>query len=604
MGTGPFLEHFLGFIGQVGLFEFIQIPILLTFMCIAFRNPAFGEPAFTRIEASIRPMADRPFLAAGVIALTAVILRALVMPITGTPEATLDDDCSIILQADTYLSGHLANHIKLSPDFESVYILLAPSYSSMYPVLRSFPLLLGKVIGLDYWAGVWAVMAGLCAATYWMLKAWIEPRYAMAGALLVLVRFGLFSTWENAYWGAAFTALGGLLMLGGYGRLVRRPTPLAGLCIGLGVLILMTTRPYEGLLFAAPCGAALIVRFVVASPRGKASLLAPGLLTAAFVGAGAALTAAHDRAVTGDWKTAPYSVYRKTTAETPPFLFEKPLSPTVPARYVQTRIALDREGGDYMAAKGAGGMIRALIARLFNYWDFYVGFALTIPLIVGLPALRRHVDVAACGLVLLLGLALETWGHAHYAAPAFGVVMLVIMTGFRRLRAWSQDGRPVGKAMSRVIPAALVIGLPPPVAFAIIIGHGFSNAHLSAPCCAMLPPSIHGSVERVVERSGGAAIVIVDSGPGAPRETVVYNHADVPSERIIWVNKDPLWNDLTIRRFPGRRLWRLTWLPAHAACLTPDEPLSPLVKRAAASGGWIGAPGPLCPGGLTHAAWL
>ena len=35
-------------------------------------------------------------------------------------------------------------------------------------------------------------------------------------AFIVIIRYGLFSLWVNAYWGGAFTALGGALLLGGF----------------------------------------------------------------------------------------------------------------------------------------------------------------------------------------------------------------------------------------------------------------------------------------------------------------------------------------------------------------------------------------------------
>ena len=82
--------------------------------------------------------------------------------------------------------------------------------------------------------------------------------------------------------------------------------------VGSGVVILMTTRPYEGLAYAAPFGAALIIQFIRSTSLERRSLIPAGVAAAIVVAAGVGLSFADNQVVTGDWKVSPYSLYIQT----------------------------------------------------------------------------------------------------------------------------------------------------------------------------------------------------------------------------------------------------------------------------------------------------
>ena len=104
------------------------------------------------------------------------------------------------------------------------------------------------------------------------------------------------------------------------------PSLLNGALIGLGVFILMTTRPYEGMFFALPLGAALVLRFIRSTAPERRSLIPAGLMAAVLVAAGFGLTLAHNEAVTGDWKVVPDSLYRQAYGGSAPVLSDEPAS--------------------------------------------------------------------------------------------------------------------------------------------------------------------------------------------------------------------------------------------------------------------------------------
>src|SRR5438876_236418 len=68
---------------------------------------------------------------------------------------------------------------------------------------------------------------------------------------------GVFSYWMNSYWGGAAAAIGGSLLLGAMGRLMRRITLRDSFLFGLGIAILANSRPYEGFCLSLATVAAL-----------------------------------------------------------------------------------------------------------------------------------------------------------------------------------------------------------------------------------------------------------------------------------------------------------------------------------------------------------
>src|SRR5207247_6501689 len=113
----------------------------------------------------------------------------------------------------------------------------------------------------------WLSAALACAAVTWMLLPWMHERWALGGGVLLALHPAMLG-WSHSYWGAALSILGGALMVGNVGRvlnpsaaekaaafggrLVENPSHIRdSLLLGLGVVLLAATRPWEGFMLTA-----------------------------------------------------------------------------------------------------------------------------------------------------------------------------------------------------------------------------------------------------------------------------------------------------------------------------------------------------------------
>ncbi|HEX5229325.1 MAG TPA: hypothetical protein VFW44_16530 [Bryobacteraceae bacterium] len=206
----------------------------------------------------IEPLARRLSTKTGwcmlLFALLPVAFRLAMLPVHGVPSPKVYDEFGHLLVADTLLHFRFANppHL-LHQFFETFFVLQTPSYASIYPIGEGLTLAIGRAIFGVPWAGVLLTTSAMCALTYWMLRGWLAPEWALVGGLLGVIEFGPLNAWANSYWGGGLAACAGCLAFGVLPRLRGSGSAPLGALMGLAVGISWLCRPYETIFLTLSC---------------------------------------------------------------------------------------------------------------------------------------------------------------------------------------------------------------------------------------------------------------------------------------------------------------------------------------------------------------
>jgi hypothetical protein len=541
-------------------------------------SPLLGQRWFRAVERNFAKLARRRRLAVACTSLAALAARAALLPVLPARAPVITDEFSYLLAADTFTSGRLTNPTHpMWVHFESMHILQHPSYASMYHLAQGLILAAGKRVASQEWFGVYLSVALMCALVCWMLQGWLPPQWALLGGVLAILRLGLFGYWINSYWGGAAAAIGGLLVLGALPRIQRKPRVRDSVLMAVGMVILANSRPYEG--FVLSLSVCVLLFLWILKKRGTTLQMAlartvlPALAVLTLAGAGMGY---YYWRVTGNPFRMPYQVDRDQYAPAGIFLWERP-RPTPVYRNQQMReFYAGWELTKFMEAKSPLGLAKNTIGKIGAFWMFFLGPALTLPLLF-LPRIardRRMRPLVIIGAVFLVGLGLNTWFYAHYAAPITGLIYAIVLQGLRHLRVWRWHGRPSGLLLARAVPVLCL---------------GMALLRVCAqPLGFYMPPdwpmtwyyTRPGNTERAriqtrLEQEPGSQLAIVRYKPGHNFfEEWVYNKADINNAKVIWARElDDSSNRALIRYFYDRNVW-LVETGSEAATITP-YPASP-----------------------------
>ncbi len=556
----------------------IELLALLILAKLAFSTPRFAEHWLAAAEMAFRNLARRRRLAVVCTGLAALAGRAALLPLLPIRAPVITDEFSYLLAADTFASGRLTNPTHpMWVHFESMHILQRPTYASMYHLGQGMILAAGKIVAGHEWAGVYASVGLMCALVCWMLQAWLPPHWALLGGVLAVMRLGLFGYWINSYWGGAVPAIGGLLVLGALPRIMRRTRLRDTLLMASGIVILANSRPYEGFLLSLAVCIFLLAWIV--KKRGPALKIVvirtvlPALLILAPAGAGMGY---YYWRVTGSPFRMPYQVARDQYAPARIFLWEHPNPAPVYRNPEMRDFYVGWELAKFMEAKTPLGLAKNTIGKIGAFWMFFLGPALTVPLIF-LPCIvkdRRMRPLVIIGGVFLAGLSLNTWFYAHYAAPITGLTYAIVLQGLRHLRVWRWRGKTTGLLLARSVPV-LCLGM-------VLV------RVCAQPLSFYMPPdwpmtwyyTRPGNTERAriaaqLEQEPGRQLAIVRYAHGHNFfEEWVYNKASIDGARVVWARElDEASNRELIRYFNDRRVW-LVQADANPPMVSP-YPLRP-----------------------------
>ena len=532
---------------------------------LSFLLPRLGGSWIARIERTFTQLARRQGLAVAAVGCAAFFLRLAILPVCPIPLPFVPDDFSFLLAADTFAHGRLVNPMPaMWIHFESIHLTTAPTYVSMYFPSNGLLLAASKVLFGHPWFGLLIASSLMCAAICWMLQAWLPPTWALLGGILAILRLGLFSYWINTYsGGGCISALGGALILGSLPRLKKTMQLRYGLLLATGIVLLVITRPYEGLLLCLPAaGYPGHWLFFSKSRPNPVLVMRLAAVPLALVIAGVAWLGYYDYRAFGSPTTLPYTVDRAAYAQAPYYVWQQPRPAPVYRHEVMRRFYYVNELSAYEQIHTIRGFLPETLAKVLRGLIFFAGIALLTPLFMIRRVFldRRIRFLMICVLVLMAGMLIQIFLLPHYLAPFTALFYAVGFQAMRHLRVWSPGGQPVGRTMVRLT---------------VLLCLGMAGLRLCAAPLHLMPsvwppsdwlnqwygPGPFGGeraqVQSTLEHQPGKQLVLVRYAPNHNvLDEWVYNAANIDDSKVIWAREmDPANNRELLAYYPDRHVW-------------------------------------------------
>jgi hypothetical protein len=534
-------------------------------VALSFLIPRLARGWIGRIESWLGRLGRRQGLSVAVVGLTAFLLRLAILPVCPVPLPFVPDDFSFLLAADTFTHGRLVNPMPaMWTHFESIHLTVAPTYVSMYFPSNGLLLAASKVLFGHPWYGLLIVSSLMCAAICWMLQAWLLPTWALLGGALAILRLGLFSYWINTYsGGGCISALGGALILGSLPRLKKTMRLRYALLLAAGIVLLVITRPYEGLLLSLPA-AGYIGHWLIFDKNRPSPmlLLRTAALPLALIVAGVSWLGYYDYRAFGKATTLPYTVDRAAYAQAPYYVWQPPRPAPVYRHEVMRRFYYVNELSAYEQIHTPRGFLPETLGKVMRGLIFFAGMALLPPLFMMRRVFfdRRIRFLVVCILVLMAGMLIQIFLLAHYLAPFTALFYAIGLQAMRHLRVWNPGGQPVGRMMVR-LTVTLCIAMAGLRLYA-------EPLHLMP---RKWPPSDwlnqwygpgpfggeRAQVESILEHQPGKQLVLVRYAANHNvLDEWVYNAANIDSSKVIWAREmDAAHNRELLDYYPDRHVW-------------------------------------------------
>jgi hypothetical protein len=499
---------------------------------------------------------ERPTLSFFLLASLCLGLRLALLPVVPVPQPHIHDEFSNLLAADTFLSGRLSNPPHpMWRHFETHIVLQHPTYASYRPPGQGLWLALGQLIFRCPWAAILLASALMCAVLYWALSGWIPRFWAFLMGLIAVFNLGLFSYWTNSYWGGSLTAVGGSLVFGATGRILRaaeggsRWTGTYGLWFGLGLIPLMLTRPYEG--SALVFGCAVVLAPALWGRRKDMTWIAAVTLPAVIIACAlGGWILYYNYRVTGHSLQFPYIIGMNQYHVAGSFMWDTKLHPITYTNSDLERFFRETEAEQLKNIDTLNGKLSHLLQVLVVGMNFFARPILLIPMLFySWKVLRskRMRPALIIGAPLLAAIELAIWIWPHYDAPALGLIYLLIAQTLRFLWTLRLGGARVGRFLGvALVATALVLPFYPLIRNWQPTSWGL-----------FLEASQRSEIKRQLENVPGNHLVLIRYPAYFNiHDEWVYNAADIDHSRIVWARSlDKASDRRLLNYYSNRHVW-------------------------------------------------
>ena len=321
-----------GVIGYLVFRAYPKYQLVFTILAVVVAALPLGGGLLRQLSSIFQRIGRRPALCGTGLFIASFAIVALLATRRGAPLPYVHDEFSYLLAADTFAHGRLTNPTPPAWEhFESMHILVRPTYQSKYPPAQGLVMAFGQVIFGHPIVGVWLSTAGAVLASWWALRAFVPARWALWGGILVAIHPQVLE-WGQRYWGGCIALGAGAMLLGAAARLTRRSSRVPGergrmwasIIGGIGIVLLAWSRPFEGAVFTAlvflwAVRSTAIRRLFRPPEGGTPNVLAPLVVV---VLAGLAWLGYYNYRVTGHALRLPYAEHHRQYGSAPLFIFQ------------------------------------------------------------------------------------------------------------------------------------------------------------------------------------------------------------------------------------------------------------------------------------------
>jgi hypothetical protein len=389
----------------------------------------------------------------------------------------------------------------------------------------------------------------------------MPPAWALAGGLLAVIRLGTFSYWADSYWGGTVAALAGTLVLGAIPRVKQTRRIRDSVIMGMGMVLLALTRPYEGIFFCVPVVIYLLAWALRQETVPLKTLLArialPASLTLAL---GLGWLAYYFWRVTGSPFTTPYQINIHTYGLVYFPWQQLKQVPVFHHRMMQLFYRVITVPKAFNLARHHPFELQG--AKLLGLWLFFFGPLLTMPWLAWFFARRNKWDWSSMDpdLRFLLTLCACTYvsimltiygGQPHYAAPLTAAFYAATILAMRDLR-FTPSGRWLTRSVFMV--ATLLFAS---VGLASAFHAGPQPSWIRIWCTPSLQNPERARILTQLNQTAGEHLLIVRYHPDHDfaYDEWVFNGADINGSKVILARDMGQQNAELLEYFRNRRVW-------------------------------------------------